>query len=52
MYTYQNQYGWTLDPLTNSVVPYVRFWSDFQHTYPSEAAARERMAAIWRELGY
>lgn len=52
MYTYQDQYGWALAPKTNSPVPYVNFWNDFQKTYPTRAAAEKRMAEIWKELGH
>lgn len=50
MHVYQDQYGWALAPKTNSPVPYVRFWDDFQHTYATRADAERRMAEIWAEL--
>ena len=51
MYVYQDCYGWALQPKTNSRVPYVRFYKDFQHTYATRQEAEAMMAKIWKELG-
>tara|TARA_R110000868_G_scaffold201666_1_gene449180 strand:+ start:189 stop:386 length:198 start_codon:yes stop_codon:yes gene_type:complete len=51
MYVYEDQYGWVLAPATNSTVPYVRFFMDFQKTYRTRDEATKRMLEILAELG-
>lgn len=50
MYVYEDQYGWSLQPKTNSKVSYTRFWNDFRRTYKTRQEANDRMMEIYREL--
>jgi hypothetical protein len=49
MYVYEDQYGWSLQPKTNSPISYVKYWGSFQHTYRTRAEAEARMSEIWKE---
>jgi len=51
MYVYEDQYGWSLQPKTNSQISYVKYWDDFRRTYATRAEAQARMMEIWKAEG-
>lgn len=51
MYIYEDQYGWSLSPKTNSPISYVKYWDDFQRTYKTRAEAEAKRTEIWKAEG-
>lgn len=48
MYVYQDQYGWSLQPKTNSPISYVKHWDAFRRTYKTRTEAEAKMSEIWK----
>lgn len=48
MYVYESQYGWNLQPKTNSPIPFVKYWDDFRRVYQTRAEAQAKMSEIWK----
>lgn len=51
MYVYEDQYGWSLQPKTNSPISYVKHWDSFRRTYKTRSDAEAEMGAIWKAEG-